>query len=133
MNFKKTKKIILNLLIFDSPQAITFNLTIILTFLTIIPTKILENGKYSICIFKNHLLPLLFQNNCPTAGIFANCECPACGLTRAISHLLHGNIHSAIAHNKLAIPILIIILIVLIINLIKSINHYKKTNRILPD
>ena len=36
--------------------------------------------------------------------------CPGCGIGRAITHLLHGNLEASFAHHMLGVPALIIIL-----------------------
>ena len=86
--------------------------------LAIVPTDFLIYSPIK-CVFKNIILPFLFNGNCPTTGIFADCECPACGLTRGMSRLLHGDISSAIEYNFLVIPVFIVMIFVITINLIK--------------
>lgn len=126
---KKVKYIFLDLISFGSPQAILFNLSTILILLFIVPTKYLIYSPAK-CIFKNILLPLIFKGNCPTTGIFANCDGPACGLTRAMSSLLHGDFYAAWNFNKGVYLLFSIMIIVLIINLVKTINYYRKHGNI---
>ena len=52
--------------------------------LALIPMRWLEAAP-SICLFRNLL------------GV----RCPGCGMTRAFSALLHADLHSALAYNKL--------------------------------
>lgn len=129
MKLNKIKNIFFDLLSFGTPQAKVFNLSSILLILSVIPTKSL--GILPIrCVFKHFLLPLIFNGNCPTSGIFAGCNCPACGLTRAMSRLLHGDLIGAWNFNKIVFIVFGIMIILIIINLIKSIKYYKKTGKI---
>jgi hypothetical protein len=90
--------------------------------LIIVPTHYLLYSPFN-CIFKAIILPFIFNNNCPATGLFANCECPACGLTRALSSLLHGDISSALNYNLLVTPLFLVLLFVLILNVIKLIKN----------
>ncbi len=126
---KKVKPVFLDLISFGSPQAIVFNLTTIFILLFITPTKNLVYSPVK-CIFKNVLLPLIFRGNCPTSGLFANCEDPACGLTRAMSSLLHGDFFAAWNFNKGVYLLFSVMIIVLIINLVKTIKYYRKHGKI---
>jgi hypothetical protein len=103
---------------FNSPKAIIFNLALILLLLAIIPTFYLERSPVT-CIFKSTILPLVFHHNCPTEGFFADCNCPACGLTRAMSRLLHGDLQGALEYNLLIVPVSLTILFLLVTNLVK--------------
>lgn len=114
MNLQKIKSFILELLSFNSVRAKVINFTVILLALRIIPTE--KIGNY--CLFSKFILPI-FLNPCPTVGIFAGCFCPACGLTRAVSHALHLNFQNAWDMNKLVIIVLPLIIILLSINLFK--------------
>jgi len=114
----KLKKFLLELLSFTTARAKVINLSVVLGVLRIIPSENL--GSY--CVFKNFIFPLIFKT-CPTKGLFAGCECPACGLTRATSQILHGNLQEAWNLNKLIIivfPVIIFILVFNIYKLIKS-------------
>lgn len=113
----RIKSVFLEFLSFDSERAKVINLSSILLLLTIIPTKIIENG-HSICIFKNFTFPIIFGENCSFLG---SCDCPACGMTRSFSNILHGNIKRAWSFNKLAFISLTIIITLVIINAIKLI------------
>ncbi len=120
MFFKKIFIFFLDCISFNTPQAIIFNILIIFLMLAIIPTNYLIYSPVK-CIFKNVIFPIIFSESCPVAGLFANCECPACGLTRALSSLLHGDISSALNYNVLVIPLFLVMLFVLILNIIKLI------------
>ncbi|MDD3175305.1 MAG: DUF2752 domain-containing protein [Candidatus Nanoarchaeia archaeon] len=124
---RQIKKVFGDLISFGTPQAIVINIFLIFLIFTLIPTSTLEN-KPSLCIFKNIILPFIYNNNCPTEGIFKDCECPGCGLTRAMSSLMHGNLKDALNYNKGIIPLVLTMIVFWIINLRKSIKHYKKTN-----
>ena len=113
----RIKSVFLEFLSFDSERAKVINLSSILFLLAIIPTKIIENG-HSICIFKNFIFPTLFGEGCSFLG---GCNCPACGMTRAFSNILHGNIKRAWSFNKLAFISLTIMVALVIINAIKLI------------
>jgi hypothetical protein len=129
IKFQEIKKIFLDIVSFGSPQAIVFNISSILIGLAIIPTGDLEKSPLK-CIFKHFLLPLIFKGNCPTSGIFADCNCPACGITRGVSRLLHGDIKSAYSYNKLVPLVFLTLMVLLIINLIRSVKYYRKTGKI---
>lgn len=119
-----------DLISFGTPQAIVFNIFLIFLIFSLIPTTTIENT-HSVCIFKNIILPIIYENNCPTQGLFANCECPACGMTRAMSSILHLKFKQAYNYNKFIFPLILAMIIILITNSIKSINIYKKEKRII--
>lgn len=121
---KKFFKFFLNILSFNSPRIRVFNLTSILLILTLIPTKVIESTGIK-CVFKHFILPLIFNGDCPADGIFANCNCPACGMTRAMSKLLHGDVNGAWQLNKLVFLVLIVMVVLIIINLRKVYNKRK--------
>jgi len=129
MKLNKIKNIFLDILSFGTPQAKVFNLTSILLILKIAPTNYLYYSPIK-CVFKHFLLPIIFNGNCPTDGIFAYCNCPACGMTRAMSRLLHGDLIGAWNFNKLVFIVFFVMVVLIIINLIKSIKYYKKTGKI---
>lgn len=52
----------------------------------LVPTSLLDSG-HSICFIEN---------------VFGR-ECPGCGMTRAISSVLHGNLVMAFGHNRLIV------------------------------
>lgn len=122
--FKNSFYFFLDLLSFNTPKAIVINILIIFTILFFMPTSELHYLPIR-CVFKYFLLPLIYKNNCPTSGLFAGCECPFCGLTRAMSRLLHGDLKGALDYNILVIPLYIAMITVLIINTVKWI---KKKN-----
>lgn len=127
----KLKNFLLDLISFNSPQAIAVNLFLIFLILAILPTEWLTYSPVK-CIFKHVILPIVFHGNCPSFGLFANCECPACGMTRGMSRLLHGDINGALNYNGLVIILFIVMIIVFAINLVKSIKEYRKTRIIYP-
>ena len=103
---------------FNTPQAIVFNISIIFLVLIITPSNYLVYSPFK-CVFKYLIFPLIFKGKCPIDGLFANCECPACGLTRGMSRLLHGDITSALEYNILVVPVFIMMIFVMIYNIIK--------------
>ena len=126
---REIKSIFLDLVSFDSAQAKVFNLVMILLSLAVIPSHYIENG-HSICIFRNFIIPWLFSGKCPMTGWFANCECPACGLTRAMSRLLHGDLSGAWDYNRAVFLVLVVMVVVIMVNLVKVVNYYKKNKKI---
>ena len=72
-----------------------------LAFLAVLPTQLLENGP-SICLFRN-----LF-------GI----SCLGCGMTRALSSVMHANIASAISYNQFVIVVFPLVFLTLLRDLI---------------
>ncbi len=117
--FKKIKKVFLDIVSFNTPEAIVFNLTSILVLLRIFPKSPWNTP--SLCVFKNFIFPLIFRGHCPTAGIFAGCNCPACGMTRAMSRLVRGDIVGAYAFNKGVFLVFIGMIVVIIVNMHKII------------
>lgn len=126
---QKIKAFILDLLSFDSPQAKVINLVSILLILALVPTGSLQYSPFK-CVFKNLILPLVFRGNCPTEGLFADCECPACGLTTAMSRLLHGDLAGAWNHNRLVFAVFLVMLMIIIVNVVRSVRYTKKTRKI---
>lgn len=109
----KVKKYFIDIISFATPEARIFNLSSIFLILAIVPTDKLVYSPVK-CVFKHFLLPLIFNGNCPTDGIFANCNCPSCGMTRGMSRLLHGDINGALNYNKLVIIVFLIMIGIII-------------------
>ncbi|MBD3319318.1 DUF2752 domain-containing protein [Candidatus Woesearchaeota archaeon] len=97
-------------------------MSVILFALAVLPTEFVLLSP-SRCIFRQYILPLIFQNQCPSAGIFSDCLCPACGITRATSRLLHGDLDGALAYNWLAIPVVIGMIALAVINIFRLRKH----------
>jgi len=131
MKPKNIKKLVLDMVSFNTPQAIAINIAIIFLLLVILPTSALQNSPVP-CVFKNYILPFVFRGHCPSSGIFANCECPGCGMTRALSRFLHGDLMGALAYNKLVLVLFSVMIVLLVWNILKSIGYYKKTQKIYP-
>jgi hypothetical protein len=119
----RIKSVFFEFLSFNSERAKVINLSSILFLLAVIPTRMIENG-HSICIFKNFIFPAIFGENCSFLG---GCDCPACGMTRSFSNILHGNLKRAWSFNKLAFITLTVMIILIIINVIKLIKKNKLT------
>ncbi len=131
MRKSRALKIALDLVSFNTSQAIAINLALILLVIALLPTPALTYSPFK-CVFRNYLLPIVFSGNCPTTGFFAGCKCPACGLTTALSRLLHGDFAGAWAFNKLSFAVLAVMAALIVINLVKSVREYKRTKRIYP-
>ena len=105
----------LDVVSFNTPKARAFNLSAIFALLAIIPTSYLESFPIK-CVFKHFLIPLFFNGSCPIDGIFSGCNCPACGMTRGMSRLLHGDFTGAYDYNKLVFLVFLLMAGVLIWN-----------------
>ena len=127
MNLKTLKNIFFDILSFGSPGAIVFNLSLILLILAIIPFNYLIYSPVK-CVFKHVIFPFIF-GSCPTSGLFSECNCPACGLTRGMNRLLHGEFSLAWEYNPLVYLVFLIIVIMIIVNGIKVYKFYKKTGK----
>ena len=120
MNKKPTNKFfmfILDCISFNKPKAIVFNLSSVLVALAAIPQSYLSSSPVK-CIFKT-IGEYAFHGHCPASGFLAGCNCPACGLTRGMSSLLHGRLHEAIAYNPLVLPLFLTMIVLIVINLIR--------------
>ena len=102
------KKFLGDLISFNTPRAIVFNLSIILIILAIIPTD------------KLHYLPIrsVYEN------VFGFMPYSS-GLTRALSSLLHGNLSGAWNYNKLVFVVLATTIILIVTNINRSVNSSK--------
>lgn len=98
----RIKKIFLNIISFGSPKSRIFIFSSIFSFLILLPTKFLEKGP-TICVFK----------------LVLNKECPACGMTRAMSRLLHLDFIGAWNFNKLVFIVFGLMIFLLIKDIIK--------------
>lgn len=127
MDLKKTFVFFKDCISLNSPQAIIFVIVFISLLLIIIPTNNIS-ALPTKCVFKNYIIPIIFNNNCPENGIFKDCSCPACGLTRAFSEFFKGNLNRAIEYNVLFIPILLILVFLIISNSYKIIKNKRKKN-----
>ncbi len=109
-------KLIYEIISFGSARGIVIAISLSFLFFLVTPTNffIFMPG---LCIFKKFILPFVFRGNCPTVGVFAFCECPACGMTRAMSSFMHGNFELAWDYNPLVYILIPILLVVLIINI----------------
>ena len=77
--------------------------------LLILPSDFFDNGR-SICLSQ-----LLF-----------GMECPACGLTRGIMHLIHLDMENAFAYNMLSFIVLPLMIVIWIQWFFKELRIYKK-------
>ena len=123
-SLKKLYYFFLNCLSFNTPEAIVFNISLILIILAILPVSDLSYLPVR-CVFKYFLLPIVFKGSCPSSGLFFECNCPFCGVTRGMNRFLHGDIKEAMKFNIIVIPLFFAMIIVLIINLVKVIRKHK--------
>jgi len=121
MDLKKIFDFFKDCVSFNSPEAIIFVIIFISIVLIIIPTNNISILPTK-CVFKNYIFPIIFNNNCPESGIFKDCSCPACGLTRAFSEFFKGNLNKALEYNWLIIPVLLILVLLIISNSYKILN-----------
>jgi hypothetical protein len=64
--------------------------------------------------------------------ILINKECYACGMTRAIMHLIHGDVENAFAYNMLSflvLPLLVVIWVMWIIKVFRKASVLAKAKR----
>jgi hypothetical protein len=100
LTLSKTKKLFLEFISFNSPRAIVINLILIFLILSVMPTPSLKYLPIK-PVFKEMILPLIFKGDCPTEGVFKDCDVYSTGQTRAMSRLLHGDLKGAYQFNKL--------------------------------
>ena len=128
VSFKKVKLILLDILSFGSPQAIVFNLSLVLLILASVTFGYLKYSPFK-CVFKHIIFPIIFRGKGgPVGGLFAGCSCPACGLTRGMWALLHGDIWGALHFNKFVILVFLIMAFLIVSNIVQIIRKYKKEN-----
>jgi len=130
MSWKENKIIsfFIEILSFATPRARVINLSSIFLLLAVIPTKYLIYSPVK-CVFKNFLLPLIFQGNCPASGFFANCNSPSCGMTRGMSRLLHGDFTGAWNFNRLVFMVFAIMVFILIKDSITLYMEHRKNHK----
>ncbi|MBN1645686.1 DUF2752 domain-containing protein [Candidatus Woesearchaeota archaeon] len=123
---RNAKSIVLDIISLASSQARVFVLVMALVVLAIVPTTGLVY-----CPFKSinkHMLPVLFNDNCPDDGVFKDC-CPSCGLTRGFSSVLHGHLHQAYEYNVLVFVVFGLVLALIYLNSAKVVREHKRTGR----
>jgi len=129
VNFKKFKLFIFDLISFGSSQAIVINISLILILLFLLPSQDLGYIPAR-SLYSTVVIPQVFNNTCPSEGLFKNCGFYSIGQTRALSQLLHGNIQAALEMNKLVLILFIALLTILFMNISKSYKFYKKTGKV---
>ncbi|MCX6810783.1 MAG: DUF2752 domain-containing protein [Candidatus Berkelbacteria bacterium] len=100
------------------------NFSVVLLALAIIPTAFLNRIGIP-CIWRRFVLPWIYRGHCPETGFFAHCLCPGCGLTRAMSRLMHGDFVGAYSYNHLIFLVVATVLVIFATNVIKLL---KKTD-----
>jgi hypothetical protein len=78
-----------------------------------VPTSFFESRR-SICLFKNLL----------------DTECYGCGMTRAISHVFHGNLNQAFNYNKAVVVVFPLLCYITSVYLVRN---YRTCKRILKE
>jgi hypothetical protein len=132
-SIQKIGSFFLECISFSTPRAIVFNLTTIICILAIIPTELISQKTIIPCIYKNFIIPNvlgLFNMTCPLTGVFTGCNCPACGLTRSVSRLLHFDIIGSIRYNIMGIPVVAVMLGLIGVNVRKILKSKSKNQEI---
>lgn len=109
-----------------TPQSVLIVLISLLVIEAVVPTYYWDSHVLWHCPVKAYLMPLIFSGHCPTSGFFVDCRCPGCGITHALSALMHGNFQAAIHFNFLIVPVVILILYLMIDCAIKLSARNKK-------
>lgn len=117
-------KFVGDLVSFRTPLSRVIIFSFIFLFFIFLPFDSIE-GLPTKCIFKNVIFPFLFNGHCPESGLFKDCECPGCGMTRALSELIHGNFISAIEYNPLVILLVSVMLFLIIKDVIVLLRNFK--------
>lgn len=76
------------------------------------------------------ILPATFFDHGPAiclSQVFFHATCPGCGLTRGIMHLMHFDLNTAMAYNKLSVGILPMLFIMWVTDLRKDIIFLQRT------
>lgn len=81
-------------------------LLVIPTVLLILPADYFDEGE-SICLSK----------------VLANTECPGCGMTRGVQHLIHGEFQAAWGFNKLAFIVLPLLIGMVVWEIYRGFKH----------
>ncbi len=131
LNLERAKKFLLDLISFGTPQAIAFNLAIILFLILFLPFDKLYLFPFK-SIYGNIVIPYIFNGVCPTIGNSSICVFYSVGETRALSKLLHGEIKEAISYNPLVFALIGVLIFLIAQNIYKSYKFYQLTKRILP-
>jgi hypothetical protein len=84
-----------------------FAFACVLILFSVIPAGYLE-GSHTICLFKNLL------------GI----ECPGCGMGRAFSSIMHGDLTAAISYNGLVLIVFPLFCLILLKDIVSIFNEF---------
>lgn len=121
---KKLRKFFGDLVSFRTPLSRIIIFSFIILFFFFLPFGSIEELPTK-CVFKNVIFPFLFNGDCPDSGLFKDCECLGCGMTRALSELLDGNFKKAAEYNPLVFPLVFVILFIIIKDIIILFKNYK--------
>ena len=125
VSLTKARDIFMDILSFGKPWAITFNLATIIAILAVLPTYFLDKAPH-FCLFRKYIIPLILRGHCPASGFFTDCRCPACGLTHALSRLLHGDLIGANDYNPLVWFVFPVMIILMLHNAVRHIKSMRK-------
>ncbi len=112
-----------------SPRAVVTVFSAGLVFLAVVPVEYLERLPVK-CLFREWLIPWILGGECPSAGWLEGCQCPACDITHALANLLKGNFQETWELNKLAFPVLLVVIILILINIRKIFWRSASKNKI---
>lgn len=106
---KKSQNIFWEITTLSTPRARVVVFSLFLIFLALFPTQYLgEKGGH--CIFHSFLFPLILKQSY---------YCLGCGLTHAVSRVMHGDFLGAYYYSKMIILVFPLILVILISDIIK--------------
>ena len=104
----------------STPRAVVADFSVILLALAITPTAFWDRTPDT-CVWHRFILPLIYRGQCPTSGIFKDCHIFSCGMTHAMSRLLHGDLSGAYYYNHLVYIVVTVVLVIYLYNIWKLI------------
>ena len=125
-NWKNKYSTIIEIVSLSTPKGRVIAFSFLFSILALLPTRVLSNSPVK-CIFKEYVLPFFYKGTCPTSGFFAYCNCPACGMTRGLSSILHGRFIDAWYFNKLSFVVFSIMIFIVMKDII--VLHKRKRSK----